>query len=95
MNISELHQSQKEVSAVSLFKGELGTATAIQIERNGTLKEHITKTPALLLCVSGVVTYEDENEQEIVLEQGEYVLITPDVKHWLYASVQSQLILFK
>ena len=95
MNISELHQSQKEVSAVSLFKGELGTAIAIQIERNGTLKEHITKTPALLLCVSGVVTYEDENEQEIVLEQGEYVLITPDVKHWLYASVQSQLILFK
>ena len=95
MNISELHQSQKEVSAVSLFKGELGTAIAIQIERNGTLKEHITKTPALLLCVSGVVTYEDVNEQKIKLQQGDYILITPNLKHWLLASAKSQLILYK
>lgn len=94
-NLSELHQQEKEVSAVSLFKGELGTATAIQIDRNGTLKEHITKTPALLLCISGFVTYEDETEQEIKLESGNYVNITPNVKHWLYASVKSQLILLK
>ena len=94
-NLVELHQQEKEVSAVSLFKSELGTATAIQLERNGTLKEHITKTPALLLCVSGFVTYEDENEQEIQLEQGDYVSITPNVKHWLYASEKSQLILLK
>jgi len=95
MNIAELHTAEKEVSAQSLFKGELGTATAIQLQRNSTLKEHITKTPALLLCVSGFVTYEDENEQEIKLESGDYVHITPNVKHWLYASVPSQLILLK
>lgn len=95
MNIIELHNQEKEVSAVSLFKGELGTATAIQLQQNGTLKEHITKTPALLLCVSGFVTYEDENEQEIQLEQGDYVSITPNVKHWLFASVTSQLVLLK
>jgi quercetin dioxygenase-like cupin family protein len=94
-NLIELHSADKEVSAQSLFKGELGTATAIQIERNGTLKEHFTKTPALLLCVSGFVTYEDENELEIQLEQGDYVNIRPNVKHWLYASVKSQLILLK
>jgi quercetin dioxygenase-like cupin family protein len=94
-NISELHNSDKEVSAVGLFKGELGTATAIQIDRNGTLKEHITKTPALLLCVSGFVTYEDETEQEIMLESGDYINIIPNVKHWLYATVNSQLILLK
>lgn len=95
MNIIELHNQEKEVSAASLFKGELGTATAIQLQQNGTLKEHITKTPALLLCVSGFVTYEDENEQEIQLEQGDYVSITPNVKHWLFASVTSQLVLLK
>ena len=39
-NLIELHQHEKEVSAVNLFKGELGTTTAIQLERNGTLKEH-------------------------------------------------------
>lgn len=95
MNIIELHNQEKEVSAASLFKGDLGTATAIQLQRNGTLKEHITKAPALLLCVSGFVTYEDENELEIQLEQGDYVSITPNVKHWLYASEKSQLILLK
>lgn len=93
--LNDLHSLDKEVSAVSLFKGELGTATAIQLQQNGTLKEHITKTPALLLCVSGFVTYEDENEQEIQLEQGDYVSITPNVKHWLFASVTSQLVLLK
>lgn len=95
MNIKELHTQEKEVSAVSLFKGELGTATAIQLDAEATLKEHITKTPALLLCVSGFVTYEDETDREIKLEQGDYVSISPNVKHWLYASVKSQLILLK
>ena len=94
-NLSELHQTEKEVSAQSLFKGELGTTTAIQLQRNGTLKEHITKTPALLLCIDGRVTYEDENDQEHKLEAGDYILITPNVKHWLYASEKSQLILLK
>ena len=94
-NIRELHSPDKEVSALSLFKGELGTATAIQIDRNSTFKEHITKTPALLICMSGMVTYKDENEQEINLEQGDYINITPNVKHWLHASVKSQLILLK
>lgn len=94
-NIRELHQTEKEVSAQSLFKGEQGTATVIQLQRNGTLKEHITKTSALLLCIEGRVTYEDETEQEFVLESGDYFLIKPNVKHWLYASVPSQLILLK
>jgi quercetin dioxygenase-like cupin family protein len=94
-NISELHNTEKEVSAVNLFKGELGTTTAIQLQRNGTLKEHTTKTPALLICIIGFVTYVDENETEIALEPGDYVMIAPNVKHRLYSSVQSQLILLK
>lgn len=95
MNILDLHQNEKEVSAIGLFKGELGTATAIQLQENGILKAHISKTPALLLCVSGVITYADETEQEITLEPGDYVLIVPNVKHWLVASVASQLLLLK
>lgn len=95
MNLQELHVSEKEVSAVSLFKGELGTATSILLQKNGTLKEHMTKTPALLLCVSGKVTYQDETEKEIVLEQGDYTPIEPNVKHWLNAAVNSQMVLLK
>lgn len=94
MNIAALHPSNKGVSAKSLFKGELGTATAIQLERNGTLKEHITKVPALLLCVVGEVTYHDE-ERAIDLKPGDYVAITPEVKHWLQAAEKAQIILLK
>jgi quercetin dioxygenase-like cupin family protein len=94
-NISELHGIDKEVSAVNLFKSELGTTTAIHLQKNATLKEHVTKTPALLLCISGVTTYKDETETEAALKPGDYVMISPNVKHWLYASEQSQLILLK
>lgn len=95
MNLLELHQIEKEVSAIPLFKGDIGTATAIKLQRNGTLKEHVTKTPALLLCISGIVTYKDEVEQDVVLETGDYVSIAPNVKHWLFASEISQLVLLK
>lgn len=95
MNIYELHQSNKEVSALGLFKGEVGTATAIQLAKNAVLKEHTSKTPALLLCVVGLVTYEDESEQKISLESGDFVLIEPKVKHWLNAAETSQLVLMK
>lgn len=95
MNIKELHLSEKEVSAIRLFKGELATATAIQLQKNGTLKEHITKSPALLLCISGSVTYQDETGKKIVLVQGDYFPIKPDIKHWLYAVIDSQLVLLK
>lgn len=95
MNLAELHTDQKEVSATNLFKGELGTCTAIQLQSEGILKEHITKTPALLLCISGMVTYKDEKENESKLESGDYVLIEPNVKHWLTAKADSQLVLLK
>lgn len=95
MNLKEIHKSEKEVSAKPLFKGDEGTTIAIQLQRHGTLKEHITKTPALLICISGYVTYEDENDFEIALEPSDCIEIKPNVKHWLYASELSQLILCK
>ena len=38
MNIKELHTQEKPVSATSLFKSELGNATAIQILQGEKLK---------------------------------------------------------
>lgn len=95
MNITTLHKQEKEVSAKYLFKGELGTATSIQLQKNGKLKEHITKTPALLLCISGFTTYEDENKIKVNLDPGDYVMILPNMKHWLNAHELSQLVLLK
>lgn len=95
MKISNLHSQDKEVSAINLFNGELGTSTAIQILKDGKLKEHITKTPALLLCIVGKVNYEDETGQLTELSSGDYVNIVPNVKHWLVASELSHLVLLK
>lgn len=95
MNIKDLHNNDKELSALSLFKGEIGAAVAMQIKENGELKEHITKTPALLLCVSGSVIYEDETKEKVTLNHGDYYQITPNVKHWLVAKSDAQLVLFK
>lgn len=95
MNLKDLHSKEKELSALSLFKGEIGAAVAIHLKENAMLKEHITKTPALLLCVSGSVIYEDETKEKVTLNHGDYFQITPNVKHWLLANSDAQLVLFK
>lgn len=95
MNLASLHTSDKPVSATNAFKGEIGSATAIQLQKSAVLKEHVTKTPAWLICIDGLVTYEDETGQKIELSTGDYVHIVVNVKHWLVAAKHSQLILFK
>ena len=95
MNIKELHTQEKPVSATSLFKSELGNATAIQILKGEKLKEHITKIPALLLCVEGEVVFENEKGEKNSLHSGDYVNIEPNVKHWVFANETSQLVLIK
>lgn len=95
MNIEHQHDPAKEVSAIPIFKDGNGTTIAIQLQANATLKEHITKTPALLVCVSGDVIYEDESGVKLQLKSGDYIEIAPEVKHWLNAKITSQLLLCK
>jgi len=90
MKLNNLHTTVKKVSATNLFKGE-----AIRLKKDGVLKEHITKTPALLLCVVGSTTYQDETNKVIELGPGDFVSIVPNVKHWLEAQVESHLVLLK
>ncbi len=95
MNIKELHTQEKPVSAISLFKSEMGNATALKILKGEKLKEHITKTPALLICIEGEVIFENEKGFKETLMAGDYVNIEPMVKHWVEGTVKSQLILIK
>jgi len=95
MNIKQLHTDHKGVSAVSLFKSETAVVSAIQLLPNETLKEHITKVPALLLCIEGQVIFENENGLKETLNSGEYILIEPFIKHKLIAEQLSQLVLVK
>ncbi len=95
MNIKDLHTQEKPVSATSLFKSEFGNATAIQILKGEKLKEHITKTPALLICMDGEVIFENEKGLKETLLSGDYVNIEPMVKYWVEGTIESQLILIK
>ncbi|UXE68785.1 MAG: hypothetical protein KA713_09510 [Chryseotalea sp. WA131a] len=95
MNIKELHTQEKPVSAISLFKSDLGNATAIKILQGEKLKEHLTKTPALLICMAGEVIFENEKGIKETLISGDYVNIEPMIKHWVEGTIESQLILIK
>ncbi len=95
MNIKELHTQEKPVSATSLFKSEQGNATAIKILKGEKLKEHITKIPALLICMEGQVIFENEKGIKETLLPGDYVNIEPMIKHWVEATIESQLVLIK
>ena len=95
MNIKKLHTQEKPVSAINFFKGEMGTATAIQILKGEILMEHITKTPALLICMEGEVIFENEKGIRETLLSGDYINIEPMVKHWAKGVIESQLVLIK
>jgi quercetin dioxygenase-like cupin family protein len=95
MNIKNLHTQEKPVSAIPLFKSDLGTVISLKILKAEKLKEHITQTPALLICLEGQVNFENENGLKETLSSGDYVIIEPMVKHWFEGIIESQLILIK
>ena len=94
MNIKDKH-SEKGVSASPLFKGVEGSAIAIQIKKGEQLKEHITKTEAFLICVSGAARFENQKGETQDLNSGDCVLIDPMVKHWVDGLESTQLVLLK
>ena len=95
MNIQSLHNNDKAVSAKALFSGSEAKLMALQILKGKQLKEHTTPVPALLVCVSGEVIFGNEKGISENLKPGDYIHIEPDVKHWVDAVVDSQLLLFK
>ena len=95
MNIKDLHPDIKAVSTASLFKTTEGTVTSLQILAGEQLKEHITKVPALLICLTGDAIFENENGLKLTLTTGDYVNIEPQIKHWINAKFTSNLILIK
>jgi quercetin dioxygenase-like cupin family protein len=93
MNLKDIHTENKTLSAKSLAKSPQSKITAIQILKDGMLKEHVSKTPAILICVLGEVSYEDEKGINVLLNPGDFYEIEPMVKHWVKAMANSQLLL--
>lgn len=95
MNIKSLHTNNKPISAIPFFKNKNTNVVALQILKDALLKEHISKVPATLLCLSGKVSFHEIEGQTTILEAGAYQDITPHVKHEVKGIEDSQLILIK
>jgi quercetin dioxygenase-like cupin family protein len=95
MNIGELHTDTNAISTASVFKTAGGNVTSIRILAGGQVKEHITKVPALLICLTGEAIFENENGIKITMMQSDYVTIEPNTKHWINAKSASNLLLIK
>jgi len=94
MNLKNQHPRDKAVSFISLFKGSEGTVTSMSLAEGGELKPHISKIPAILVCITGQVVYATEGNKEI-LNSGDYSEIEPMVEHWVIGIENSQLLLIK
>lgn len=95
MNLTNLHSSDKSVQTQVLFEPTENKVIALQIAKNEQLKEHVTKVPALLICVTGEATFSNENGEKIHLKSGDFIKIPVDVKHWVDAHELSNFLLIK
>jgi quercetin dioxygenase-like cupin family protein len=95
MKIQELHPVGKAISAIPMFKGTEGVVISLQLLQDQLLKEHITKVPALLCCVTGEAVFENVKGDSTHLRSGDYVLIEENVLHWVTGITDCNLILVK
>ena len=95
MNLKNLHTEQKAVQTQILFQPTEAKVISLQIAKNEQLAEHITKVPAILVCVYGNATYNDEKGEKINLKSGSYVNIPINIKHWIDAHEESNFLLIK
>jgi quercetin dioxygenase-like cupin family protein len=95
MNLKEIHSDSIGVQTNMMFAATDGKVISLQILKGSQLKEHITKIPALLICVKGNAAYVDEKGAKINLFSGDFVKIEPNVKHWVDGIEDSNLLLIK
>jgi quercetin dioxygenase-like cupin family protein len=95
MNIKSIHTKEKPVIAKKVFSTTEGNVIALQIKATGILKEHITTVPALLICINGNAIFKNENGVTENLLSDDMVKIESNVKHWVEAIIDTQLLLIK
>ena len=95
MNLTELFTDDKPIQSKKIFSTTEGNVNSLRILAGNQLKEHITKVPALLVCVTGEVIFNTEKGEINHLKSGDYVHIEPMVKHWIDAQQDSYLFLIK
>jgi quercetin dioxygenase-like cupin family protein len=95
MNLKEFHTEDKPFQAKKIFSATEGQINSFRITAGNQLKEHTTKVPAFLICVTGEAVFENVKGASEKLVSGDYVSIEPDVKHWINAHSDRLLFLIK
>lgn len=94
-NISSVLGNDKAVQNSLLFNNVDQKVIVLKILANEILAEHISKVPALLVCVSGEGIYKEKEGQSILMKDGDYVLIPQDILHEVSAIKTSEFLLIK
>ena len=94
MNLKDLHTENKAVQTLVVFE-PTEKVISMQIAKGEQLKEHVTKIPALLVCISGNAVFSNENGDVINLKSGVYVNIEENIKHKIDAIEESNFLLIK
>jgi quercetin dioxygenase-like cupin family protein len=71
------------------MSGTEGKVIALQIASEENLKKHLSKVPALLVCVSGNAIYNEDNGTTVELKAGDFVHIKANVQHSIDALAES------
>jgi len=95
MILKNLHTENKPVQTQLLFEPKDAKVISLQIAKGETLKEHISKIPALLVCISGNAVFTDDKGTVVNLNSGNYVMIEENVKHAVKAIDESNFLLMK
>lgn len=95
MTLKNLHTENKAVQTKFFFEPTESKVISMQIAKGETLKEHLSKIPVLLVCVSGNAVFTDEKGTVINLASGVYVMIEENVKHQVKAIEESNFLLIK
>ena len=81
MILKNLHTENKPVQTQLLLEPKDAKVISLQIAKGETLKEHISKIPALLVCISGNAVFTNEKGTVVNLNSGTYVMIEENVKN--------------
>ena len=95
MILKNLHTENKPVQTQLLFQPKDAKIISLQIAKGETLKEHVSKIPALLVCVSGNAVFSDEKGTVVNLNSGSYIMIEENVKHAVKEIDESNFLLMK
>ena len=95
MILKNLHTENKPVQTQLLFEPTESKVISLQIAKGETLKEHVSKIPALLVCVTGNAVFSNEKGTVVNLNSGVFVMIEENVKHAVKAIEESNFLLIK